>query len=177
MRLGSPSNISSTYIAGVYGVNVSAGLSVQINSKGQLGTMSSSRRYKEQIRDMGDQSSQLMRLRPVTFLYKPEYTDSPRELQYGLIAEEVDEVFPELVEYGKDGQPYAVRYQLLSSMLLNESQRQYRRAEAQAAVITEQEHEIDQLEKRLSRLEALAGIQMKAAVDKSPTGLDGQAPQ
>ena len=175
MRLGSPSNISSTYVAGIFGVNVPSGLAVQINSNGQLGTMSSSRRYKEQIHDMGDSSSPLMQLRPVTFLYKSEYTDSPRRLQFGLIAEEVAEVIPELVEYGIDGQPYAVRYQLLSSMLLNEAQKQYRRAEAQAAVILEQEHEIDQLEKRLSRLEALTGIQVKTAEDKSGITLSGRA--
>jgi hypothetical protein len=56
MRLGSPSSISSTYVAGIYGVNVS-GVAVEINSKGQLGVVGSSRRYKEQIRDMGDSSS------------------------------------------------------------------------------------------------------------------------
>jgi hypothetical protein len=176
MRLGSPSYISSTYVAGIYGVNVS-GVAVQINSNGQLGAMASSRRYKEQIRDMGDSSSRLMRLRPVSFLYRPEYSDSPRELQYGLIAEEVAEVYPELVEYGNDGQPYAVRYQILSSMLLNEAQKQYRRAEAQAAVITKQEHEIDQLEQRLSRLEAVIGTQMKTAEDKSLAVLDSRASQ
>ena len=172
MRLGSPSSISSTYVAGIYGANVS-GVAVQINSYGQLGTVSSSKRYKEQIRDMGDGSSQLMHLRPVTFLYKPEYSESPRKLQYGLIAEEVAEVYPELVEYGKDGQPYTVRYQLLIPMLVNEAQKQYHRAEAEAALITTQEQKIEQLEQRLSRLEGFFGSQMKTA-DRTAFDILGQ---
>ncbi len=176
MRMGSPSYISSTYVAGIYGVNVS-GVAVQINSNGQLGAMASSRRYKEQIRDMGDSSGQLMRLRPVSFLYRPEYSDSPRKLQYGLIAEEVAEVYPDLVEYGKDGLPYAVRYQVLIPMLLNEAQKQYHRSVAQAAVITMQDEKIDQLEQRLSRLEAVIGTQMKTAEDKSLAVLDSRASQ
>jgi trimeric autotransporter adhesin len=176
MRLGSPSYISSTYVAGIYGVNVS-GVAVQINSNGQLGAMASSRRYKEQILDMGDSSSQLMRLRPVSFLYRPEYSDSPRKLQYGLIAEEVAEVYPELVEYGKDGLPYTVRYQALIPMLLNEAQKLYRRAEAQAAVITMQDQRIEQLELRLSRLEAAIGTQVRTAEDKSLDVLDHRASQ
>ena len=176
MRLGSPSSISSTYVAGIYGMNVS-GVAVQINSNGQLGAMASSRRYKEQIRDMGDSSSQLMRLRPVSFLYRPEYSDSPRKLQYGLIAEEVAEVYPELVEYAKDGLPYTVRYQVLIPMLLNEAQKQYHRSEAQAAVITMQDEKIEQLEKRLSRLEAVIGTLMKTGEDKTLVVLDRRASQ
>jgi len=67
---------------------------VYVDSNGQLGTAVSSRRFKEQMRDMGDSSNALMKLRPVTFLYKPEYDKGPRILHYGLIAEEVAEVYP-----------------------------------------------------------------------------------
>jgi len=81
----------------------------------------------------------------------------------GLIAEEVAEVYPELVAYDKDGRPYSVRYQYLSTMLLNEVQKQYRRAEAQAEVIETQEQKIDELEQRLSRLEALVGTRGSTA--------------
>jgi hypothetical protein len=143
------------YIAGIYGSTASSGVPVYVNSLGQLGTSPSSLRYKEQVRNMGDSTSALMKLRPVTFLYKPEYADGERTLQYGLIAEEVAKVYPELVAYDKDGQPYSVRYQYLSMMLLNEMQKQYHRAEAEAKVITAQEQKIDQLEQRLSRLESL----------------------
>jgi hypothetical protein len=78
-------------------------------------------------------------------------------VQYGLIAEEVAKVYPELVAYDKDGQPYSVRYQYLSTMLLNEVQKQYRRAEAEAEVVRAQEQKINDLEQRLSRVEALIG--------------------
>jgi Chaperone of endosialidase len=104
---------------------------------------------------MGDSTSALMKLRPVTFLYKSEYDKGPRTLQYGLIAEEVAKVYPELVAYDNDGQPYTVRYQYITTMLLNEVQKQYRKAEAEAQVITAQGQKIDELEQRLSRLESL----------------------
>ena len=157
-----PCGQTSTYIAGIYGVNV-AGVPVQINSNGQLGAQTSSLRFKEQVRDMGDSTAALMKLRPVTFLYKPEYANGQRALQYGLIAEEVAKVYPELVAYDNDGQPYSVRYQYLSTMLLNEVQKQYRRAAAQAKVITTQEQKIKELEQRLSRLEALVGARANVA--------------
>jgi hypothetical protein len=127
-------------------------------------------RFKEQINDMGDSTSALMKLRPVTFLYKPEYDKGERTLQYGLLAEEVAQVYPELVAYDKDGQPYTVRYQYLASMLLNEVQKQYRRAQDAAAVIQAQQKEIESLkgqlqmqnadlQERMSRLEKLVGNQ------------------
>jgi hypothetical protein len=144
-----------TYIAGIYGSTSAGGVPVYINSDGQLGTLTSSLRFKEQVRDMGDSTSALMKLRPVTFLYKPEYDQGERTLQYGLIAEEVAKVYPELVAYDKDGQPYTVRYQYITTMLLNEVQKQYHRAEAEAKVIATQEQKIDELEQRLSRLESL----------------------
>jgi hypothetical protein len=141
-------------------VNV-GGVPVQINANGQLGAQTSSLRFKEQVRNMGDSTSGLMRLRPVTFLYKPEYADGERTLQYGLIAEEVAKVYPELVAYDNDGRPYSVRYQYLTTMLLNEAQKQYRRAQAEAKVITMQEEKIEQLEQRLSRLEGLVRAQVQ----------------
>jgi hypothetical protein len=101
MRLGSGQ--TKTYISGIYGSTSSSGIPVYINSNGQLGTQTSSVRFKEQVRDMGDSTSALMKLRPVTFLYKPEYADGERTLQYGLIAEEVAKVYPELVAYDISG--------------------------------------------------------------------------
>jgi len=153
---------TAAYISGIYGSTLSSGISVYVNPDGQLGTQTSSLRFKEQVRDMGDSTNALMKLRPVTFLYKPEYDRGERTLQYGLIAEEVAKVYPELVAYDNDGQPYSVRYQYLTTMLLNEAQKQYRRAEAEAKVVTEQEQKIDDLEQRLSRLEKLVGGQAVA---------------
>jgi len=86
--------------------------------------MNSSGRFKEQITDMRDSSSKVLQLRPVNFFYKPEYDDGFRQLQYGLIAEEVAKVYPEMVAYDKNGEILSVKYQLLAPMLLNELQKQ-----------------------------------------------------
>jgi hypothetical protein len=171
---------TAAYIAGIYGSTVDHnGIPVYVDDNGQLGTLVSSLRFKEQVRDMGEATSSLMKLRPVTFLYKPEFDKGDRTLQYGLIAEEVAEVYPELVAYDKDDQPYAVRYQYLSTMLLNEVQKQYRRAEKQAGIVAEQQEQINaqqqqieslkrqlqqqnaSLQERLSRLEGLVRAQVQ----------------
>ncbi len=113
------------FIAGIRGVTtgVANAIPVLVDSTGQLGTVSSSRRFKEEIRDMGEATERLLELRPVVFRYKPEVQEGERPLEYGLIAEEVAEVFPELVVYDEEGRPFTVKYHLLSSMLLNELQR------------------------------------------------------
>lgn len=160
IRIGTQGMQSAAYLAGIYGANVD-GIAVQISSDGQLGVATSSLRFKEQVRDMGDSTAALMKLRPVTFLYKPDFANGERTLQYGLIAEEVAKVFPDLVAYDQAGQPYSVRYQYLSTMLLNEVQQQYRRADAEEEVIKAQEQRIEQLEKRLSRLEDVLTNQLK----------------
>jgi len=123
-----------------------------IDSNGQLGTVSSSRRFKDDIQDMGDTSRDLMRLRPVTFRYKKPFADGSKPIQYGLIAEEVAEVYPDLVAHSADGQIETVKYQVLDSMLLNEVQRQQ-------AEIRGLEQQNQDLQRRLARLEAaLASI-------------------
>jgi hypothetical protein len=94
-----------------------------------LGIVMSSARYKRDIADMGDKTSGLLRLRPVTFHYK---NDQSGTLQYGLVAEEVAKVYPELVVYGADGKVMTVRYSMLSAMLLNELQKQTNDLQRQA---------------------------------------------
>jgi len=144
IRIGTSGTHSAAYVAGIYGKTSASGVPVFVNSNGQLGTQTSSRRFKEQINDMGDSTDALMKLRPVTFLYKPEYADGDRTLQYGLIAEEVAEVYPDLVSYEQDGKtPYTVRYQYLASMLLNEFQKQYHHAEEQGQLIESQQKQIE----------------------------------
>lgn len=146
IRIGSPSQVK-TFVAGISGTNVTGGTEVFVDSSGQLGTVLSSRRFKEDIRDMGAASDGLMRLRPVTFLYKTDYDREPvRPVQFGLIAEEVAQVYPELVQHSADGRPLTVYYHLLTPMLLNEVQKQHRELEAQQLLI-------DQLTARLDRLE------------------------
>jgi endosialidase-like protein len=95
---------------------------------------------------MADASSGLLRLRPVTFRYKQAYADGSKPIQYGLIAEEVAEVYPDLVARTADGQIETVKYQLLDSMLLNELQKQN-------STIESQKEQIRSLEERLAKVE------------------------
>jgi hypothetical protein len=145
---------SATFIAGISGTSVSGGTPVVVNSNGQLGVATSSRRYKEDISDMGDASEGLLRLRPVTFHYKTPDPDGSKPLEYGLIAEEVAGIYPELVVKGNDGQIQSVQYQKLPALLLNELQKQYRHAEEQDRVAREQAETIQRLEARLAAIEA-----------------------
>jgi hypothetical protein len=131
IRLGTVGLQRATFIAGINGVTTSGGVEVFINSSGQLGTVTSSRRFKDDIRDMGSASEKLMNLRPVTFRYKKAAESGAHPLQYGLIAEEVAKVYPDLVQYDKAGKPFTIYYHLLTPMLLNELQKAHRQAAAQ----------------------------------------------
>jgi hypothetical protein len=133
MRLGTQgsegvihSGVTRTFIAGIYGVTPGqAGTAIMVDSKGQLGTISSSRRYKQDIQPMADASERLQKLRPVKFHYIQPDDAGEKPIQYGLIAEEVAEVFPELVVLNEDGQPETVAYHLLPALLLNELQKEH----------------------------------------------------
>jgi hypothetical protein len=150
MRFGTPGNQTRTFIAGIRGVTTGASnaVNVLIDSNGQLGTVNSSRRFKFDILDMGEASSKLMQLRPVTFRYRQAQADGSHPVQYGLIAEEVEELYPDLVAHSADGQIETVQYWKLDAMLLNEVQKQ-------AAIIRQQSSDIDELRSRLEALERL----------------------
>jgi len=158
IKLGTVGTQTSTYIAGIYGTMTSLqGVNVVVDSNGQLGTQSSSRRYKEDIQDMGDATNGLMRLRPVTFRYKKAFDDGSKPVQYGLIAEEVADVYPDLVARSADGQIETVKYQELDSMLLNELQKHNTTNAAQ-------KEQIRFLEERLAKVEAaLSGTPVTAS--------------
>jgi len=115
------------------------GDAVVVSSTGQLGIVVSSARYKRDIRDMGAASSKLLKLRPVSFRYNQ---DPSNTVQYGLVAEEVAKSYPELVSSGDDGRPQTVRYLELSAMLLNELQKQARENQRQAAQLTGQAQQL-----------------------------------
>ena len=184
--IGTQGTQTATYIAGIFPTGVANTNPVCVLATGQLGVCSSSRRFKENIRDMGDSSSNLMKLRPVTYLYKPEYDKGPRSLQYGLIAEEVAEVYPDLIAYEPDGKPLTVNYQNLSAMLLNELQKQHTvvaaqqdELQTQLQQIKVQRQEIDglklqlqqqnaSLQERLTKLESYVATQTKTASDNPP---------
>jgi hypothetical protein len=133
---------------------------VIVNAGGRLGTTTSSVRYKDDVRDIGADSEGLMDLRPVVFKYKPEF-DSSGLRQYGLIAEEVAQIYPELVAYDEQGRPQAIRSQLFDGLFLNEIQKQHRKLETQETTISEQtklierqQVEIDELRETLAKIEA-----------------------
>ena len=113
---------ADTYIAGIYGATSSGGVPVYVGAGGRLGTVTSSARFKTDIADLASSSEVLYSLRPVTFKYKPEI-DPAGIAQYGLIAEEVAEVAPDLVINDENGDPYTVRYEQLVPLLLNEVQK------------------------------------------------------
>jgi hypothetical protein len=158
--LGTQGTQTTTYVAGIYGTNVS-GSPVYVTSTGQLGVQSSSRRYKQDISDMGDTTDVLMSLRPVRFHYKAEGRDGPEH--YGLIAEEVAQVAPELVGHEEDGQIDSVYYEKVNAMLLKQvqtlqrlSDEQKERLQLQNQQLHTQGDFIRQLESRLTRLESEA---------------------
>jgi hypothetical protein len=142
IRIGTEGTQTATFIAGISGVTASGGVEVFINSNGQLGTVTSSRRFKKDITNMGGVSEKLMQLRPVTFRYKKAAENGSYPLQYGLIAEEVAKVYPDLVQYDRAGKPFTIYYHLLTPMLLNELQKEHRQTVAQRCEIAAQKSEL-----------------------------------
>ncbi len=136
---------SRAFIAGISGVTVPAGVAVIINSNGQLGTIVSSARFKDDIKPMDKASEAILALKPVTFCYKKEL-DPDGMPQFGLVAEEVEKVNPDLVARDAKGEIYTVRYDAVNAMLLNEFIKQHRTVEQQGRKAKEQEATIAQLQ-------------------------------
>lgn len=153
IRVGTEGTQTNAFIAGIDS-NLLPGTpsEVFVDSNGQLGVIASSARYKRDIHDMGKASDKLMRLRPVAFRYKADPTGTQ---QYGLIAEEVAKVYPELVVNGADGKPQTVAYQVLPAMLLNELQKKDR----QIAALQQQ---LNALQKKSIEFDARMNARMDA---------------
>jgi uncharacterized coiled-coil protein SlyX len=151
-----------------------------IDSNGNLGTVNSSRRFKEDITDMGDASARILRLRPVTFRYKKPYDNGGKPIQYGLIAEEVAQVFPELTVFDAKGQPETVKYHLLATLLLNEFIKAHDRLEAQGQTIAAQEKRFAAQEETIAaqqkQIQALTASLAKVTqqIDTVAQRLDGE---
>jgi Chaperone of endosialidase len=156
IRIGTPGTQIKAYIAGIYATSVS-GSAVVVNSSGQLGVVVSSERFKTDIAPMGSESTKLQALRPVKFHLK---TDPNGEVQYGLIAEEVAKVYPELVIRDETGRIDGVRYDELAPMLLNEMQEQQNVVAVQSARIAAQDQHAASQDAKIEQLQAqLSGIQ------------------
>jgi hypothetical protein len=153
IRIGDPSLVSTCYIAGIVGQSATGGSQVFIDADGKLGTLTSSVRFKEHIRPMDKASETLFALNPVTFCYKKDI-DAKGTPQFGLVAEEVAKVNPNLVINDRDGKPYTVRYEAVNAMLLNEFLKAHRRMKQQEAMIERQQEQIDALTKGLQKVSA-----------------------
>jgi trimeric autotransporter adhesin len=153
IRIGSSSGVSiqnAAFIAGISG-NVQTGGTVVVTASGQLGVASSSRRYKQDIEPLGDVSERLLSLRPVRFRYIKPDEQGEMPVQFGLIAEEVADVLPEVVYRNAEGKVEGVRYDELTPMLLSLAQQQQKQIAAQAAQLTK----VSELERQVAELKGL----------------------
>ena len=131
IRIGTEGTQKATFIAGISGVTVAGGVGVIIDTNGHLGTVVSSARFKDEIKPMDKASEAILALQPVTFRYKKEL-DPDGIPQFGLVAEQVEKVNPDLVARDEQGKPYTVRYEAVNAMLLNEFLKEHRKVEEQA---------------------------------------------
>ena len=152
IRIGTQGTQTKTFIAGISVTGV-MGTAVKINSSGQLGVAPSSARFKQEIQSMDKASEAILALKPVTFRYKKEI-DSERIPQFGLVAEEVEKVNPDLVVRDSDGKPYTVRYEAVNAMLLNEFLKEHRIVQEQGATIARQQKQIEALTAGLQKVSA-----------------------
>jgi hypothetical protein len=150
IRIGTRPTHKNTFIAGIFGVTVPTGVAVLIDNTGHLGTTTSSARFKEAIKPMDKASESILALKPVTFRYKQEL-DRQRIAQFGLVAEEVERVNPDLVARDDEGKPYSVRYDAVNAMLLNEFLKAHHKIDEQAHVNQQQEAINSMLESTVAR--------------------------
>jgi hypothetical protein len=162
IRVGKQGTQKSTLIAGISGTAVT-GATVVVNSTGKLGVASSSARFKEEIKPMDKASEAITRLTPVTFRYKKE-VDPDQAPQFGLVAEEVEKVDPQLVAHDEKGKPFTVRYEAVNAMLLNEFLKEHRKVEEQGALIAQQRKDFEaKIERQQKQIEMLTATVQKVS--------------
>jgi hypothetical protein len=144
IRIGDPNAQGSTFIAGISGAAVPGGAPVVVDTSGHVGTIVSSVRFKNDVKPMDKASEAILALKPITFRYKKEL-DPQGIPQFGLVAEQVAKVNPNLVARDAKGEVYTVRYEAVNTMLLNEFLKEHRRVETQQAMIAELKNEIETL--------------------------------
>jgi endosialidase-like protein len=160
IRIGTQGTQTKTFVAGITGAGV-MGVAVKINAAGQLGTAPSSARFKADIKPMDKASEAILTLKPVTFRYKKEL-DPDGTPQFGLVAEEVEKVNPDLVARDAEGKVYTVRYDAVNAMLLNEFLKEHRTVEelkkemaALTATVKEQASQIQKVSAQLELSKSL----------------------
>ena len=153
IRIGTGGTQTVTFIAGIRGVAVAGGQPVAVNANGQLGIRASSARFKEAIKPMDEASENIFSLQPVTFRYKKEL--DPKGIpQFGLVAEQVAEVDPDLVARDDQGKPFSVRYDEVNTMLLNEFLKEHRKVQEQEATLTQLKSTVARQQKGMEVLSA-----------------------
>ena len=166
------------YIANIFGQTSASGIAVFVNSSGKLGTSTSSRRFKQDVKPMNESSEALFELTPVTFRYKKEI-DPQGKSQFGLVAEDVEKVNPDLVVRDKDGKPYTVRYDAVNAMLLNEFLKEHKKVEEQQARIAQLKSTVAQqqkgLEARIAKQEEQIDV-LTAGLQKVSAQLEASKP-
>jgi hypothetical protein len=150
IRVGTVGTQTNAYIAGIYQTTVAGGLVVKVDSTGHLGTVGSSERFKDAIKPMDKASEAILALKPVTFHYKKEI-DPERIPQFGLVAEDVEKINPDLVVRDAEGKVYTVRYEAVNAMLLNEFLKEHRKVAEQGCKLQEQEAAIAQLKSTIAQ--------------------------
>jgi endosialidase-like protein len=143
IRIGTVGTQTATFIAGINGATVPTGLAVIVDAGGHLGTVTSSARFKETIKPMDKASEAILALEPVTFHYKHEL-DPAGIPQFGLVAEEVERVNPDLVARDAYGKAYSVRYEAVNAMLLNEFLKEHVKVEKLEATVARQQKDFQQ---------------------------------
>ena len=176
IRIGRVGLQMATYVAGISGATVPTGIAVIIDSNGHLGTTTSSARYKEAIKPMDKASEAILALQPVTFRYKKDL-DPEAIPQFGLVAEEVEKVNPDLVARDEQVKPYSVRYEAVNAMLLNEFLKEHRKVEKLEVTVVQQQKDFQatvgqlqsalkeqaaQIQKLSAQLEVSGGTQQTA---------------
>src|SRR6516164_5543840 len=153
IRIGKSGTQNKTFIQGIRGATVANGVGVIVGTTGQLGTVVSSVSFKEAIKPMDKASEPILALKPVTFRYKKEL-DPDKIPQFGLIAEEVEKVNPDLVARDEEGKIMSVRYEAVNAMLLNEFLKEHQRVQELEANAARQQKQIDALTAGLEKVNA-----------------------
>jgi trimeric autotransporter adhesin len=151
--LGVAGETQACYISSIVGQTSASGIPVFVNFANKLGTATSSKRFKDDIKPMDKASEALFSLKPVSFRYKKEIDPGSRS-QFGLVAEDVERVHPDLVMRDKEGKPYTVRYDQVNAMLLNEFLKEHRHVQEQDAIIARQQKQIEALTAGLQKVSA-----------------------
>jgi len=151
IRIGKPGLQTATYIAAISGATVPTGVAVIIDTTGHLGTITSSARFKDEIKPMDKTSEAILALKPVTFRYKHDL-DPAGTPQFGLVAEDVEKVNPDLVARDEQGKPYTVRYEAVNAMLLNEFLKAHRKIQELEAKNVQQQRNFAEQQKQIEAL-------------------------